>query len=375
MLRPKDETPQVVKLASFLIVIALGLTFLSLAKSILVPIAFAGLFSLLLYPLCQFFENNGFPRIIAILLTMLIVVCLVVGVIVLLSTQIYNFINQLPGIADRINAIMDDTEWFLFKNFNIQIDTKGNLLQNSLSKFMDSGVVFLTGTISSFLDLLNIFGLIPVYIFLFLLYRNAFHDFFLFVTPIEKHRTVKRILFQVQKVVQNYIIGLFTVMFIIGLLNSLALYIIGIDYPLFFGFLGAFLTIIPYVGIFIGSLLPTLYALLTKDSGWYAVAVIGAFAFVQFLEGNFITPRITGNKVKVNALAAILALVVGGWLWGMAGLVVFMPLIAIVKVLFDNIPSLRPYGVLLGTEIYEGINVRGLTNKETFRIAGYKKKR
>jgi predicted PurR-regulated permease PerM len=271
---------------------------------------------------------------------------------------------------------MDNFEWFIFKNFNIQLDLRGNLLQNSLTKFMDSGVVLLTGTISSFLGFLNIFGLIPVYVFLFLLYRNAFHDFFLFVMPIERHRTVKKILYQVQKVVQNYIIGLVTVMFIIGIINSFALYIIGLNYALFFGFLAAFLTIIPYIGIFIGSLLPAIYALLTKDSSLYAVAVIGSFGFVQFLEGNFITPRITGNKVKVNALAAILALVVGGWLWGAAGLIIFMPLIAIIKVLFDNIPSLRPYGVLLGTEIYDGdVKIKGLMKNDSFRISGYRRRR
>src|SRR5690349_12027573 len=141
MIRPKSESPVIYQVAAYLVVISLSIVFFYVAKPILMPIAFGALFALLLYPLTQFFENNGFPRIIAITLTMLIVALVIVGIIVLLSTQIYNFLNELPGIAGRVNDILDNVEWFLFKNFNIQINTRTDLLQNSVTKFMDSGVV------------------------------------------------------------------------------------------------------------------------------------------------------------------------------------------------------------------------------------------
>jgi predicted PurR-regulated permease PerM len=285
----------------------------------------------------------------------------------------------LPDIADRIEHKLEDLQWFLFKNFNIQFNAKDGLLKNSLSRFTDSGVVLLQGTISTFGVIFNIVGLVPVYIFLLLLYRTAFRDFILFVSPVERHRTMSRVIEQIQRVVQNYVIGLFTVMAIIAVMNSVALFIIDVKYAIFFGFFAAFLMIIPYIGIFIGSLLPALFCLLTHDSPWDALAVICAMGFIQFLEGNFITPRITGNKVQVNALAAIIALVVGGTIWGMAGLIIFMPLVAILKVIFDNVDYLKPYGVLLGTDLIESdpksMRIKYFIPKRPLKIAASKRKK
>ncbi len=149
-------------------------------------------------------------------------------------------------------------------------------------------------------------------------------------------------------VAQDYITGLFMVMAIVGALNSIGLFILGIKYALFFGLLASILTIIPYIGIFIGSLLPMAFALVTKDSAWYAVGVAAFFWVVQFLEGNFITPNIIGNKVSINPFAAILALFIGAEVWGAAGMILFIPFLAILKVLFDAVEPLQPFGFLIG---------------------------
>ncbi len=123
---------------------------------------------------------------------------------------------------------------------------------------------------------------------------------------------------------------------------------LGIDYPFFFGFLCAFLLLIPYIGIIIGSILPALVALATKDSYWYAVGVIGIFSFIQFIEGNLITPKITGSKVSINAFVSILSIVVFAMLWGTAGMILALPITASLKVLFDHSPQFHAYGFLLG---------------------------
>jgi predicted PurR-regulated permease PerM len=327
------------------------------------PLAYAALISLLLYPLVRFFEHNGFNRVLAILFTFLLATMILIGIIALLSTEIYRFINNLPDIAGKFDDLLDKLEWYLYKNFNVQIGPRASLVQNSLTKFMDSGVVFLQGTISTFLSVFNFIGLVPVYVFLLLLYRTSFKAFFMFVTPIEQHRNVTRILYQIQKVVQNYIIGLLTVMAIVAVLNVTVLLSLGIDYAVFFGVLAASLMIIPYLGMIIGSLLPALYAILTKDSGWYPLGVVAFMGCIQFLEGNFITPKVTGNRVKVNALASIVGLVVGGYIWGGGGLIISMPLVAILKVILDNISSTRHLGALLGTEIYSNKDSRFFINK------------
>ncbi|MBC7919965.1 MAG: AI-2E family transporter, partial [Ferruginibacter sp.] len=134
----------------------------------------------------------------------------------------------------------------------------------------------------------------------------------------------------------------------------------------FFGALGALLTIIPYVGIVVGALLPILMALVTKDSAWYAAGVAGIFFLVQMLEGNFITPNVVGSKVSINPLAAIVGLVLGGMLWGAAGMILAMPFLAVLKVVFDSVEALEPYGYLLGDskEVTQNKDLVGVTPEE-----------
>src|SRR5690606_28786769 len=145
-----------------------------------------------------------------------------------------------------------------------------------------------------------------------------------------------------------YITGLLFVTLIVAALNTTGLLILGIKHAVFFGILSGILTIIPYVGIFIGATLPVVMALITKDSAWYAVGVIGVFSFVQFLEGNFITPKITGSKVSINALAAIIALVLGGKILGVTGMILAVPAIGILKILLSYSRRLKPFVILLG---------------------------
>ena len=134
---------------------------------------------------------------------------------------------------------------------------------------------------------------------------------------------------------------------IVAALNCIGLLVLGIDHAIFFGILSGVLTIIPYVGIIIGALFPILMALITKDSIWYSVGVVIVFFVVQFLEGNFITPRITGSKVSINALAAIVALVIGGKILGIAGMILAVPAIGVLKIVLSHSQRLKPFVILL----------------------------
>src|SRR5690606_16822040 len=159
---------------------------------------------------------------------------------------------------------------------------------------------------------------------------------------------VNTILNNIYDVVQNYLVGLITVMGIVAVLNTIGLIVMGISYAWFFGILAALLMLIPYIGIAIGSILPALFAIATKDSAWYAIGVIIWFQVVQFLEANLITPNIVGSKVSINPLMSIVGLLLGGMLFGLAGLILALPLIAITKVILDSIPSLSHFGFLIG---------------------------
>ena len=188
-----------------------------------------------------------------------------------------------------------------------------------------------------------------------LLYRQNFKSFLLRLDR-DRDKELITMATEVKDMVHNYIAGLSIVISIIAVLNTIGLVSIGLKYAVFMGVVSAILTIIPYIGIFIGGLLPFVVALLTKDSLIYPALVIAIMGFVQFLEGNFITPKIIGSKVNVNPLAAIIALVIGAQIWGIVGMMLAIPMTGILKILFSHYDRLKPYAFLLQSESEETDN-------------------
>ena len=144
---------------------------------------------------------------------------------------------------------------------------------------------------------------------------------------------------RIYEVVKDYLAGLVLVILVIGTLMTVGLLILGVDYAVFFGFFGACLVLIPYFGISLGSLLPAAYTLVTQDNPLKALGVIGVFLFVQMIEGNFITPYIVGSKVSINPLAAIVVLILWENIWGLPGLILALPMTAIIKSCFSMLLS------------------------------------
>lgn len=342
------KQPLFVKISLVLISVAIIVVALELGDSLLVPLCFSFLFALLLHPLCNKLESLRLPRVLAIFIC-LITVMISVGVLLyFISSQLLSFGADLPELQKKLGLLLEQMHSFISQTFGIAKTSQVSWLQTSMDTMIQSSGAFFTSmlayTTSTFADL----GLMPVFIFFFLYYRTFFKQFLnkLFIkTP---NQQITHIMYKIQNVVKNYILGLLLVMVIIAILNTVGLLLLDIRYAFFFGALAALLNIIPYLGIIIGSAFPILIALLTKDSIWYAVGVAGVFTVVQLLEGNFITPNIVGSKVSVNPLAAIIALLFGGMLWGPAGMILSIPFTAILKVILDNIEPLEPFGFLLG---------------------------
>ncbi|MDX5346348.1 MAG: AI-2E family transporter, partial [Hymenobacteraceae bacterium] len=253
----------------------------------------------------------------------------------------------LSDIAIKLNNMIEDIQQFLYTKFGIAPTNREDLINRMVGNIQETGTAFVGRTISITTGVITLVTLLPIFIFCFLYYRDHMREFmFRFITK-DRRGSIMHTVDNIQKVAQNYISGLMIVILIVAMLNSIGLFVIGMDHAIFFGTFAAILTIIPYIGIFIGALLPALYALIDKGSLFDAIVVILIFGFVQFLEGNFITPYITGSKVRINPFAAILALIVGGEIWGPAGMIISIPAIAILKVLFDAYPPLEPFGFLL----------------------------
>lgn len=340
-------SPSVVLAANLIIGVTL-VFILWVLKDVLVPLAFAGILAILLLPVCAFLERKKFPRVLAITLTILIVFGLVILVITLMVGQIRSLDAVWPQMLEKGEEWLKMGQTLLSEKLNMQQAEQLTKGREYLTELLKSSSSLISGTLSNTTGFLANLALIPLYVFLMLLYRDFFREFLFKLFKKVSQDGVVAVTNKIKDVAQNYMSGLLLVILIIGALNTLSLLLLGIDNAFFFGFFAAVLVLVPYIGVAIGSVLPIVLALITKDSAWYAVGVALSFGLIQFLEGNFITPYIVGSKVSINSFAAIVALILFGNLWGIGGLVLALPLTAIVKVIFDSVDKLKPWGFLLG---------------------------
>ncbi|PRY11947.1 putative PurR-regulated permease PerM [Pontibacter ummariensis] len=350
------------------VIILLGLILLMWVlqtfRSVLVPLSFAMLFALLLLPLTRDMENLRVPRPLAIMLSIVLVVVVLGLVIWFLSMQLISLTTELDTISGNISDLVDRVQNFLYEKFGIIPSNRSDLVRNAIGSLQDIATTFLGNTISMTTGALAALTIVPIFVFCLLYYRDHLEQFMFKFVAKDRRGNMTQALTNIQHVVQSYISGLMIVIFIVSLLNSAGLLILGVKYAVFFGVFASILTIIPYIGILIGALLPALFTLAMTGHLIDAVLVIGVFMFVQFLEGNFITPFVVGSKVSINPFAAILALLIGGVIWGPAGMILSIPFIAMLKVVFDAYPPLEPFGFLLA-------DIDDLKPKEPSRVSNW----
>ena len=324
-----------------MVILALTIYGIILCRDIVIPLAFAVFLSVVLLPVVKKIERRTG--------TVLAVTIVVVGGVIifglfgwLLVNQIIGLVNDLPNLQERADKFVNEIKGLMWTELNIGQTELNQMVQD----FLKGVSVYLGAFLLTTGNTLATVVQIPIYMFLLLIYKEKFRLFFASLLPHdEDEMSWKK---DIENVSQGYISGLMLVTVIVAILNTVGLLFLGIKHAIFFGVLSGILTIIPYVGIFIGALMPTLMALITKDSAWYAVGVIAVFFVVQFLEGNFITPRITGSKVSINALAAIIALLLGGKILGIAGMILAVPAIGVLKIMLSYSRRLKPFVILLG---------------------------
>ncbi len=322
-----------------LMVIALIMVGTILARDIVIPMMIAGILTVVLMPIVKKLEQK-ISSTLAITIVLLSTLILFVLVGILIINQLASLVNDLPDLETKFNSWVDKISSSLRSELGMTVNEQNQLLKNSLTSLGR----YATNLLSATTNVISLLVQIPIYIFLFLIYRDRFTAFFMSLLSDQEEVAWKK---EVENVVQGYISGLLLVTIIVAILNSVGLLVLGVDHAIFFGILSGILTIIPYVGIFIGALFPIVMALLTKDSLWYPAGVVIIFSIVQFLEGNFITPRITGSKVSINALAAIIALLIGGKILGIAGMILAMPALGIIKIILSRTTHLKHFVILI----------------------------
>lgn len=339
--------PYALRLASVLISICLVLIGMYWMKDLLILLSFALIFALLLLPLCTKLESKGLPRSLSIAISLLITLIILTGVISLLSLQMAEFISDWPNFIQKTEKWISSLQTFLSRNLNISRKKQMLELSNQTISLLKNSGEILTTTFGTMIHIITTVILIPIFVFFFLYYRNFFASFLGKVFPNTEAQVLSGIMSKTGKVVQSYLIGLFLVMLIVAIVNCVGFYWMGVEYPIFFGILTGLLLIVPYVGIWMATLFPILFSLISLSPA-NTLAVIAWVAAVQFIEANFITPLVVGSKVSVNPMVAMFVLLIGELIWGIPGLILALPLTAIMKVIFDHVPALEAYGYLLG---------------------------
>ena len=341
------EYPFYIKAPAVLLGLVLAIYILSALADILIPLAFAVLISILLNPLYVKLEQR-MPKIPAILLTILVAIAVVAGLFYFLSTQISSFIESIPLLKQKISVLLVELQKWSKSHFGINIQKQVAAFNNAMS---NGGGDMLKNTLGTILGALSVVILVPTYIFMLLFYKPLILDF-LFQVFLEKHSLrVAEVLSQTKSAVQSFMVGLMIETAIVCAMNSAALMMIGVPSAIVIGVIGGILNILPYLGGIIAIALPVLMVTITREGYSGQLMVIAAYLVIQFIDNNILVPRIVSKKVQINALMSIVVVLLGGALWGLAGMFLSIPLIAVLKIIFDRVEDMKPWGKLLGDEV------------------------
>lgn len=345
------KIPPYIKAVYISLLIIIIVFFMIMAKKILVPLMVSGYIAMLMTSFCNRLERYKIPRSLAAFIALLLISIFITGFFYFVVTQLQNFTSGFPAdIEQNLNNLVISINKSVLDFCGLDLGMGLGFEMKKLIAFINSGntnvreLVFMTlGTLSNML-------LLPVFIFFLLIYRDHFAVFVTKVFEKQRNKILLEHIASIREVVHSYLVGAGKVMLILGVVNTIVLFALGIKHAIFFGMLAGMLNIIPYVGPFIGALLPFFFALLTKDSLFYPFAIVVAFTLIQLMESSWLTPKITGANVNLNAFITFLGLLVGGAIWGIVGMILIIPTIAILKKLFELNPDLEPYAYLFGEE-------------------------
>lgn len=341
------QYPFYLKATTILFGISLFVLMLYMLADLLVPLAFSILLAILLNPFYNRLRQFKMPKIVAVSITLMAMIIFIVAVLYFLSSQMIQFGDTFPALKAKGAQIIVEIEAWVQQTFGMSIDKQMQMLNEAANN--SKGLV--GQTIGSLFGLFSVLFLIPVYIFLLLMYKELILNFLYEVFSEENTHSVAEILNQTKRAIQSYIFGLLIEALIVAVLNCGALYILGIKYALLLGIIGAILNMVPYIGGIIAILLPLLIATVTKEGYSTQIGVIIAYSVIQFVDNNILVPRIVSSKVRINALISIIVVLLVGALWGVAGMFLSIPMVAVLKIIFDRIDDLKPWGKLLGDEI------------------------
>jgi predicted PurR-regulated permease PerM len=316
-------------------------------RDVLVPLSFALLLAILLNPLATRLEKWKIPKVWATALALLAAIVVILGVVYFMTTQIAGFSDQWPTFEKKFSAQFARLETGISEHFGIAVQKQDQYIAQAKTGLKP----VIASTLGSVAGSMALVFLLPVYTFLFLYYKTLLLNFLYEVFAEKNAGEVGIILGQTKKAVQSYMFGLVVEGLIVASLNTAALLILGVQYAVLLAVLGALLNVLPFIGGILAVTLPLVIAIITKDGFSTELWIIISYVVIQFIDNHFLVPYIVSSKVKINALISIVVVLLGGAVWGISGMFLSIPFVGILKIIFDRIPDLQPWGKLLGTEV------------------------
>lgn len=345
------RVPTYIKTVYIALLIIIIVFCMIIGKQLLVPLLISGYIAMLLTSACNALERRKIPRSVSAFICLFIFITILGGIIFFIYLQVRGFMNDLgDGLTDKINTFVIEANKWSMQTFGFDLGMPNGFEMKKAVEMVQSENTNPTQIISSTIGMLSDIILLPVFIFFLLIYRDHLAVFITKVFSKQDNTFLLDKLTSIRKIVHAYIVGAGKVMLILAVVNTGVLFALGIKHAIFFGVLAGMLNIIPYLGPSLGAVLPFTFALITTDNLFYPIAVVVAFTFIQFLEGAFLTPKITGGNVNLNALVTFIGLLIGGAIWGITGMILIIPSIAILKKLFELSPDTQPYAYLFGEE-------------------------
>ena len=339
------------------------ISMLALGKSILVPLIFSIVISIILSTIVDFLESKKVDRVLAIWITLFVAALVVALIAVWIISQFNIFVDRLPEMNDKFDVLQEKFSQWFSQNFGVNPRKTSEWIDSARTDLTTMSTERIGNTITTMGNAVIILILIPVYIFLILYYQPLILDFIHRFIGDGHESDVKIVLGESKSILKAYFAGLLVELVIVSILNSIGLIALNVESAILIGILGGFLNMIPYLGGIIMLGLSMLMALLSNPDPKFAIYAAIVFFVIQIIDNYFLIPKIVGSRVKINALVAVVAVIAGGAIWGIPGMFLALPITAILKVIFDRIEPLKPWGLLFGDTMPPAVRIKFLKRK------------
>ena len=319
-------------------------------SGVITPLLLAFFLSIVFLPLHRRMMNKKVPEILSISICILLLFVLLGLIAWFFSVQIGKLIQDFPQLEKNVMLHLNELSTWVNKKTNFSTDRQLTILREQSGKILNNAGSMLGGAATSLTSVFVLLGLVPIYIFLIIFYKNLLLRFVFLWFPPSSHDSLKDAMEETQVIVKSYLIGLLIQITYITILLGGILMILGNKHALLIGVIFAILNLIPYVGALLGNLIGVLLTLTSSEQLGPIWQVLIVIAIVQFLDNNILMPKIVGSKVRINALASIVGVIIGGAVAGISGMFLSLPIIAVLKIIFDRSEQFKQWGVLFGDE-------------------------